>query len=163
MKRVVDLGCGDYVNAGAIDLGDAHYTGVDIYDQLIAENNRRHGDDRHEFVVADLVDDELPDGDLCLVTAVLYLMSRVDAERVLAKLRRYRYVLITDGQPDLPLEERRNVDKPTDKYTRRDYYGSGFYLELPPFSLDLKVVHEYLLTTGEVMRTVLIENPEAGT
>lgn len=163
VKRVVDLGCGDYVNAGAIDLGAAHYTGVDIYDQLIAENKRRHGDDRHEFVVADLVDDELPDGDLCLVTAVLYLMSRVDAERALAKLRRYRYVLITDGQPDLPLEERRNVDKPTDKYTRRDYYGNGFYLELPPFSLDLEVVHEYLLTTGEVMRTVLIENPEAGT
>lgn len=162
VRRVVDLGCGDFVNAGAIDLGDAHYTGVDIYHELIAENNRRHGDDRHEFVVADLVDDELPDGDLCLVTAVLYLMSHADAQRVLAKLRKYRYVLVTDGQPDLPPERRRNVDKPTDKYTRRDYYGNGFYLELPPFSLDLQVVHKYPLPSGEVMRTVLIENQGAG-
>ncbi len=162
VKRVVDLGCGDFVNADAIAFGDAHYTGVDIYDELIAENSRRHGDDRNAFVVADLVEDELPDGDLCLVAAVLYLMSHVDAQRVLAKLRKYRYVLITDGQPALPLEQRRNVDKQTDKYTRRDYYGTGFYLELPPFSLDVEVVHEYPLATGEVMRTVLIEHREAG-
>jgi perosamine synthetase len=162
VKRVVDLGCGDFVNAGAIDIGDAHYTGVDIYDELIAENNRRHGDDRHEFVVADLVDDELPDGDLCLVTAVLYLMSHADVQRVLAKLRKYRYVLVTDGQPDQPPQRHRNIDKPTDKYTRRDYYGNGFYLELPPFEVELEVVHEYPLVTGEVMRTVLIANPGAG-
>jgi SAM-dependent methyltransferase len=158
VRRVVDLGCGDFIIAGGIDLGDVHYIGLDIYDELIAENNRRYGDDRHEFVVADLVDDDLPDGDLCLVSSVLYLMSHADAQKVLAKLRKYPYLLITDGQPDLPPEQHRNVDKPTDKYTRRDYYGTGFYLELPPFSLDLDVVHEYRLPSGEVMRTVLIES-----
>jgi perosamine synthetase len=158
VRTVVDLGCGDHANAAAIDLGDAYYIGVDIYDELITENNRRFGDDQHEFLVADIVDDELPDGDLCLLSAVLYLMSHADAQKVLAKVRKYPHVLITDGQPDLAPGQRRNVDKPTDKYTRRDYYGTGFYLELPPFDLDLRVVHEYRLPTGEVMRTVLIDN-----
>jgi hypothetical protein len=66
--------------------------------------------------------------------------------------------LITDGQADIPAAERGNIDKPTDKYTPRDYYGNGFYLELPPFNLDLEVVCEYRIPSGEVLRTVLIES-----
>lgn len=161
VRRVVDLGCGDFVSSGGIELGDAEYLGTDIYDELILHNRELYGDERHRFEVVDLVEDELPAGDLALVTMVLYLMSHADVLRVLPKLRQYRYVLVTDGQPKATVGERLNLDKPTDKYTPRDWHGTGFWLELPPFDLDLEVLCEHELTDGEVMRTVLIEHPDA--
>lgn len=156
-QRVVDLGCGDFVASSGIDMGSARYVGLDIYDQLIARNREQFGDDRHEFHVVDLVEDDLPPGDLALATMVLYLMSHDDVWSVLRKLSQYRYALITDGQPIIPPDERRNIDKPTDKYTPRDWYGSGFWLELPPFSLDCEVLCEHPLPGGEIMRTVIVE------
>jgi SAM-dependent methyltransferase len=159
VRRVVDLGCGDFVASSGIEMGDAQYTGVDIYDRLIAENRRRFGDARHEFRVADLIEDDLPDGDLALVAMVLYLMSHADALAVLRKLRKYRYVIIADGQPRVPPAERVNVDKPTDKFTPRDWHGTGFWLELPPFDLVLEVLCEHALTDDELMRTVVLEHP----
>ncbi|MFE9098033.1 hypothetical protein [Streptomyces sp. NPDC007264] len=161
VRRVVDLACGDHRLAAETDLGDTHYTGVDIYDRLIEHDRRRYGDERHEFLVRDLVEDELPAGDLCLISMALYLMSFEHVRAVLPKLRRYRYVLITDGQADIPAAERRNIDKPTGKYTPRDLYGNGFYLELEPFDVRLDVVQEYRIPSGELIRTVLLEHPEA--
>ncbi|MCX4763826.1 class I SAM-dependent methyltransferase [Streptomyces sp. NBC_01275] len=161
IRRVVDLACGDHKVAAETDLGDTHYVGVDIYDRLIEHNRRHYGGERREFLVRDMVEDELPPGDLCLISMALYLMSFEHVQAVLPKLRRYRYVLITDGQPDLPAQERRNLDKPTGKYTPRDLFGNGFYLELEPFGLHLDVVLEYPLQNGELMRTVLLEHPEA--
>lgn len=158
IRRIVDLGCGDFEASSEIDMGDAYYVGVDIYDDLIEYNQRHYGGERREFRVCDLIDDDLPPGDLCLVTMVLYIMSHEDVFPILKTLKQYRYVLITDGQADIEPSARRNINKQTDKYTRRDYYNNGFYLELPPFNLDLKVVHEYLLPSGELVRTVLLEH-----
>jgi hypothetical protein len=161
IKRVVDLACGDFQVARETDLGDVQYVGVDIYDELIEHNQVLYGDDRHEFLVCDLVEDELPPGDLCLLSMALYLMSHADVLTVLPKLTRYHYVLVTDGQADISVAERRNVDKPTGKYSPREIHGNGFYLELPPFDVPLEVVCEYPIPGGEVIRTVLIEHPDA--
>ena len=77
---------------------------------------------------------------------------------VINKLDRYRWVLITDGQVDIPSEKRRNIDKETGKCTPLDLYGNGFYLELEPFNLDVDVRLEYALPSGELIRTVLLDN-----
>jgi SAM-dependent methyltransferase len=158
ITRVVDLGCGDFEASSGIDMGDAHYIGVDIYDELIRYNQEHYGSARREFRVCDLIEDALPPGDLCLVTMVLYIMSHEDVFPILEKLKKYRYVLVTDGQADIEPSAHCNINKKTDKYTRRDYYNNGFYLELPPFNLNLKVVHEYALPSGELVRTVLLEH-----
>ena len=158
IKRIVDLGCGDFEASSGIDMGAAHYIGVDIYDQLIAYDIQHYGNSCREFRICDLVEDELPPGDLCLATFVLYIMSHEDVVPVLEKLKQYRYVLITDGQADIDPSARRNINKRTDKYTRRDYYNNGFYLELPPFNLDLTVVNQHQLPSGELVRTVLLEH-----
>lgn len=163
IETIVDLACGDYQVSRETVLGDRQYIGVDIYDALIAHNTSLFGDERHLFLTRDLVEDDLPEGDLCLVSMALYLMSHADVLQIVPKLRRYRYVLATDGQPDLPPGERRNIDRPTGKYTPRDLYGAGFYLELPPFDLELSVVCEYLLASGEIIRTVLIANDQPTT
>jgi hypothetical protein len=53
------------------------------------------------------------------------------------------------------------VEKPTDRYTCT-YRGHGFWLKLPPHSLDATVVLEYALPSGEIMRTVLLEHASVG-
>ncbi len=155
VKTVVDLGCGDFEAAQAIDLGSSRYIGVDIYGDLIDHNRALYGIYGYEFIRADIVEDDLPAGDLCLVALTLYIMSFADVQRVIEKLRQYQFVLITDGQPEIEPVARRNIDKPTDKYTRQDYFENGFWLELEPFSLPVEVVHDYVLTSGEHIRTVL--------
>ena len=158
IKQIVDLGCGDFEASSGIDFGDAHYTGLDIYDELINYNRELFSNPQFEFRVCDMVDDDLPPGDLCLITLVLYLMSYEDIFPILEKIKQYRYVLITDGQANIPVSSRLNKDKKTDKYTRGNYYNNGLYLEQPPFNLDLNVVHEYQLPSGELIRTVLLEH-----
>lgn len=155
IESVVDLGCGDFEAASAIDLGRARYVGVDIYRDLIEHDRALYGSDRHEFVHADIVEEPLPPGQLCLVALTLYILSFADVHQVLKKLRQYEYVLITDGQPEIDPSDRRNIDKPTDKYTRQDYFGNGFWLEIEPFSLPVTVVHDYALPTREHIRTIL--------
>jgi len=98
-----------------------------------------------------------------LVAPARILLREADDQRlqvlaILPKLEKYRYAFITDGQPDIFTAERRNIDKPTDKYTPRDYYNNGFYLELRPFDLESEVVREYRIPSGEILRTVLIES-----
>ena len=158
IQSVIDLGCGDFEVSRGIDMQGAQYTGVDIYDKLIEYDIEHYGDERHKFMVRDLVEDELPSSELCLITLVLYILSFEEVFSILKKLNQYSYVLITDGQADIPLSERKNIDKKTDKYTRRDYFNNGFYLELPPFNLDVEVVCEYQLPSNELIRTVLLDN-----
>lgn len=161
VRSVVDLACGDHQLSHDTAMTGVHYTGVDIYDRLIEHNRRLYGDAAHRFDVVDLVEDELPPADLALVSLVLYLMSHADVLRILPKLRRYRYVLVTDGQADIREHQRRNIDKPTGKYTPLDLFGNGFYLELPPFDVQVEVVCEYGLPSGEMIRTVLLHHPDA--
>lgn len=158
VTSIADLGCGDAEIVKGIAVPDGvTYVGLDIHTRLIEYDRRNCQRSGWRFDVADLVEDPLPEADLCLVSTVLYLMSFADAAAVLDKLGVYRWVLVTDGQADIPNYERRNIDKPTGKYTPRDLFGNGFYLELPPFDLELEVVLETLLPSGEIMRTVLLE------
>ena len=155
ISSVVDLCCGDHQAASAIDLGSATYVGVDIYPALIEYDQALYGDEQRSFICADVTEDTLPPGQLALIALALYIMSFDDVMKVLAKLHAYEMVLITDGQPPIAPEQRLNIDKPTDKYTRQDYFGNGFWLELAPFSLPVEVVHEYAIASGEHIRTVL--------
>lgn len=158
IRSVVDLGCGDFEMASGIDMQGATYVGVDIFPDLIAWNTAHFGQVGRSFCVADIVEDDLPDGDLAMIHTVLYILSEQDVRRALAKLEKYPFVLVTDGQPDIPSDARRNIDKKTDKYTRHDYYNNGFYLELPPYNLNVEVLLEHKLSSGEIMRTLLLDH-----
>lgn len=162
IASVVDLGCGDYTVADQIDMQGASYTGVDVFSDLVALNNQNHGSEAVRFVQADIVEDELPGGDLCLIRQVLQHLSHADIQRVLAKLADFRYVLITDGQAPIPGARRRNLDKQTGRSTRGSLFNNGLWLELPPFSLPVDVMLEYAVEDGEppgeILRTLLVKN-----
>jgi SAM-dependent methyltransferase len=166
VRHVVDLGCGDFrVGARLIDGIDISYIGVDIVAPLIQNNRRRYGSERVRFACLNIIDDELPDGDLCMIRQVLQHLSNEQIDRVLKNVQKYRFVIVTEHYPAPGALRERNRDKPCGEDVRI-YDGSGVFLDAPPFNrkvsgplLDVNAGH-CLMHTGERIRTFLLDNSD---
>jgi len=157
ITRLVDLGCGDFrVGQRLVAGGNFDYVGVDIVPALIAHYSTRFGDSKVRFACLNIIEDELPNGQLCLIRQVLQHLSNREIQAVLRKCSAYPYVLITEhlyvGKNSRP-----NLDKPHGPDTRV-YDRSGVFLNRPPFGLTTQTVLELPYADGEVLRSVLLEN-----
>jgi hypothetical protein len=98
-KTLVDIGCGDFTWAQALPIRQ-NYVGVDLVPEIIERNNRLHANERRRFLLADGVEDELPDGDTVLCREVLFHLSFADIgnllTNILAKPRRF-FIATTDA------------------------------------------------------------------
>lgn len=155
----VDLGCGDMaIGRELIPLCRA-FVGVDVAGFVVEHNRAELGAYNVRFVHADIVADELPDGDVCFVRQVFQHLSNRQIAAVLPKLRRYRHVYITEHIPSsgdwVP-----NRDKPHGAGIRLTV-GSGVDLTAAPFGIapeEIGVVLEVACgASGDagVIRTVL--------
>ena len=166
IRSVVDLGCGDFRVAAGLQRTRVRYVGVDIVDELVERNQVRYGSENISFLCRDIVTDELPDADLCLVRQVLQHLSNEQILAVLAKTGKYRLVLITEHYPAPGVHVVANRDKPHGSDTRT-FDGSGVYLEQSPFNmkdlqlfLDLETT-DWLVEKGESIRTFLVSNGQS--
>jgi SAM-dependent methyltransferase len=137
---IVDLGCGDFrVGRGVLAVCEnrlAKYIAVDIVSSLIEHNQRHHQTDKVEFVCQNIIDEDLPKGDLCFVRQVLQHLSNEQVQQILAKISQsYRYAFITEHQPTHETNVVPNLDKPHGGDIRL-FDGSGVYIGKPPFLLD---------------------------
>jgi len=106
-----------------VDLGGARYVGVDIVPALVAADRERHGGPGREFLVRDLVRDDLPAADLVLCRDCLVHLSGRDALAAVANLRRSgSRLLLATTFPEL----RANRDIVTGQWRPLN-------LRLPPF------------------------------
>ena len=141
---IVDLGCGDF-SVGArllLRLPPVQYLGCDVVPEIIEHNRKHYGSSRVQFQALDIVSEELPDGDICLVRQVFQHLSNRDIARVLPKLRKYRHLYVTEGQP-LVRVGKPNPDKAANADVRFDWrtgYGRGVELDLPPWNLPIEEV-----------------------
>jgi SAM-dependent methyltransferase len=164
IKAVVDLGCGDYRVGRLLRTTGVRYVGVDIVPELIERNRKIFADEETQFECCDLLEDELPAGDVCLVRQVLQHMSNREIGRAVARLGRYPYVLITEHLPAPDRLVQPNLDKPHGADTRV-VDGSGVFLDLPPFSVPIdRIILETpvlspIASEGEVLRTLLLKTP----
>jgi len=131
---VVDLGCGDFSVGRRIASQCGRYVGVDIVKPLIDHNRKIFGNSSVSFVHADMVTDDLPDGDVCLVRQVFQHLSNDQILEVLPKLDRYRCSFITEHHPSETRLRRPNVDKPHGGGIRARQ-RSGVFLDQPPFNV----------------------------
>lgn len=161
---IVDLGCGDFAVGGRLlsSLQNVRYIGCDIVPEIIAHNNRFHGSHDVCFESLDIVSQPLPDGDICLVRQVLQHLPNGDISVVLPKLRKYRYVYVTEAQPVEPLGPP-NPDKPVGAGVRFDWRtgrGRGVELNLPPWNCAVEVVCRAPVSTigREIVITYRIAN-----
>jgi SAM-dependent methyltransferase len=95
IKRVVDLGCGDWAFSRLVDWSGVDYLGVDAVDDVVQANRRAFGE-RARFRTVDITGESLPDGDLVILKDVLQHWPTEEILRFLPRLRRYRYALITN-------------------------------------------------------------------
>jgi 2-polyprenyl-3-methyl-5-hydroxy-6-metoxy-1,4-benzoquinol methylase len=142
VKRVVDLGCGDFRVGRRIALESIHYVGVDIVEPVINVNRARFSSDHIDFRCIDVIAEDIPDGDLCLVREVLQHLSNSQILAILAKLKKFKWVIVTESQPGPPGSFTPNRDKPHGGDSRA-LWKSGVVLSEPPFSLP----HVELLLT----------------
>lgn len=126
IKTIADLGCGDFNVGSRIAPFVVDYTGCDIVPELIERNKKKFGNDRCSFVCLDMVEDELPAADLCLIREVFQHLSNKEVMKVLSKLRQYKFVLVTETIKSG--EEGFNKDIPHGTHR-------GVSLEYPPFCI----------------------------
>ena len=130
---LVDIGCGDYRVSSRITASGLRYIGVDIVPELIEHNARVYGSKSVDFRCLDVVEQDPPAGDVCLIRQVLQHLSNTDITQILPRLEQYEYVLVTEHLPDVI--RRANVNMWTGAATRSPY-GSGVCLDQPPFSVQ---------------------------
>jgi hypothetical protein len=131
----VDLGCGDYSVGQNLSPFCGQYVGVDIVAPLIKHNQEKFGSAKVSFQHLDIVNGDLPDGDVCFVREVLQHLSNAQIAAVLKKLEKFRWCFITEHQPSPDRLQQPNLDKPHNGDIRIGS-GSGIFLEEPPFSVS---------------------------
>jgi SAM-dependent methyltransferase len=159
VKRVVDLGCGDFsVGRRIAEATGARYIGIDVVPELIEHHRGTVRNPRVSFQCADATSDPLPAADLCLIRQVFQHLSNEEIAKVLANLGGYAQVLITEHVPVHP--QSINRDKPHGPDVRVRY-GSGVYLEQPPFSKPVVEVWKFPLNKNSILRTVLLSQTDS--
>ncbi|MEN9252146.1 MAG: class I SAM-dependent methyltransferase [Thermostichales cyanobacterium BF3_bins_165] len=143
----VDLGCGDFrVGQRLIPLC-SRYIGVDIVEPLINENRDKYGNSNIEFLKLDIIQDQLPDGDVCFVRQVLQHLSNQQIVTILDKIRKYPWVFITEHYPSDNQAIYPNKDKVHGGDIRL-YDNSGVYLTEPPFAIPRQHLEMVLEVPG---------------
>ena len=155
IRKIVDVGCGDWQLSRLVDWGTARYTGVDVVPELIAANTRQYGTRRIRFITADARTDRLPTADLLVCKDVLQHwpnQSIVDFLR--RNLARYRYALLTNDIASVHEHPGVNADVPLGHWRPLD-------LEMPPFGLHADWRRD-LDIRGEWTKRILLVRRAAG-
>ncbi|MBS0558658.1 MAG: class I SAM-dependent methyltransferase [Proteobacteria bacterium] len=165
VESVLEIGCGDFSVASRYAAACKDYLGIDVVDELVAFNRARHGSGKVRFLHADATRAELPAADLCIVRQVFQHLSNRDIAAILRNTRGCRLLLVTEHLPSVAKLRRPNMDKRACPDVRVTF-GSGVYLDRPPFNLPVEVlldvpIAEFNVSDGERLRTVLIRNPPA--
>jgi len=150
IATVVDLGCGDF-RVGKALASFTEYVGVDVVPEMIERNRTKFPGVRFECL--DLIVDALPKADLAIVRQVFQHLSNAQIAAALENLKQYRFLLVSEHVPKNPRQFNRDKVHGPDV---RAYYGSGVYVDQPPFSRGIAC--EWNLPLGDdVLRTVLIQ------
>jgi len=152
MRHVVDLGCGDFEVGRRYAGLCTSYTGVDIVPDIITLNQQRYGNNQLFFRHCDITRDPLPAGRICLIRQVLQHLSNKNIETVLKKISGFDLVVVTEHYPRPEYLVRKNIDK-EDGAEVRAVYGSGVYLDAPPFRLQGRCLNKLLEVEGSDLGT----------
>jgi SAM-dependent methyltransferase len=159
LKSVTDLGCGDFsVGRRIVEATGVRYTGIDVVPELIEHHKRTAGNGGISFACLDITTDPLPTADLCLIRQVLQHLSNREIAQVIANLNGFPLTLISEDVPTHPKSFNRDKAHGPDI---RSYYGSGVYVDMPPFSKPIAGLWDFPLTSNSVLRTALLSHADS--
>lgn len=134
---VVDLGCGDFNVGSKIRQHFTTYIACDVAPQVLDENRQRYANLDVEFRQLDMIVDEFPDADVCIIRQVLQHLSNADISTVVEKTRKFKVLILTEPIPRSPFTP--NLDQPTGVSSRLARgIPSGVVVTEPPFSLPVR-------------------------
>ncbi|MDD1532490.1 MULTISPECIES: class I SAM-dependent methyltransferase [unclassified Bradyrhizobium] len=98
-RQLVDIGCGDFNWMQAVE-GDFNYLGIDVVPSVIKTNIARFGGDRRRFLCTDATQNSIESGDVAICREVLFHLSFVDAQRLIANIKRagFKYIILTSDK-----------------------------------------------------------------
>jgi SAM-dependent methyltransferase len=152
-KVFVDLGCGDFNVGKKLIPFCSEYIGVDIVKPIILRNQEKYGNDSIKFIHLDIVKDELPDGDVCFVRQVLQHLSNRENLEIIRKIKKYRWVFITEHYPTNNENIIPNIDMIHGSKIRV-YDNSAVYLSEPPYKLPEEELEEVLAVDGNELMAI---------
>ena len=167
VKSVLEIGCGDFHVSNQILKGlDVNYIGGDVVDELIAHHSKNYQTDKIRFQKINAIDDELPAADLIVIRQVLQHLSNDHVQKILNKISKFKYALITEHLPGSP-EAIYNLDKITGPHIRMKF-NSGVFINQPPFSVQhaqifLEYQHDDTIKGKRIpatLRTHLVTQPD---
>lgn len=157
VRRLVDIGCGDFQVAGRILARlerPITYIGCDIAANVVAYNEQTYGRPGVSFRCLDVTRDAAPDGDLVTVREVFQHLSNDAILAALANLRRsFTHAIVTEYQPAVPCTPNLDI---ASGYRTRDGLNSGVFLSQPPFSLAVLETYDTTASATERLRTKLV-------
>ncbi len=152
IRRVLDVGCGDWQVGSLLDWSGIDYTGVDVVSPVIEADRARFGSAKVHFEVADARAGTLPPADLLLIKDVLQHWPTADVQRFLAEtLPRYRYALITNDIASSHFTGVLNQDIEMGSWRTLD-------LQAPPFGLAAKAHWDYDIQGQWTKRVLLVSH-----
>ena len=132
---VCDLGCGDFNVGKELVPYTAKYIAVDIAEQLIERNKTKFSADNLEFQYLDLAEDDLPAGDCAIVRQVLQHLSNQEVHKVVTKLAKFKYVILTEHLPEGDFVSNKDIISGQGIRLRKQ---SGLRLTDTPFNFQVK-------------------------
>ncbi|MEP5254336.1 MAG: class I SAM-dependent methyltransferase [Winogradskyella arenosi] len=156
---VCDLGCGDFNIGKQLIPYSKTYIGIDIVESLIERNKTVFKAENLEFRCLNIVEDDLPEADCIIIRQVLQHLSNAEILKIVQKLKRYPYIIITEHIPQGEFEA--NKDKISSLGIRLKQ-NSGVNLLKPPFHLNVKHVEQLTVSLptnqkGQIV-TLLYQN-----
>ncbi len=86
IKSILDIPCGDWFWMQHVDLSGISYTGADIVEEIINDNQKYAATDLISFKLLDLLEDELPNHDLIFCRDCLVHFSYKDIRKALKNM-----------------------------------------------------------------------------
>lgn len=140
IKKVVDLGCGDWAFSRYIDWEGIEYIGYDIVPSVIERNTRLFSAPNITFIYANIEEIDLPDADLVLCKDVFQHLPNTSIHHLLKKMEKYPRCIITN-YIDMVKPNRNNRD------IKIGYYHP-ISLTKAPFNVQGEVVLRFLSGIG---------------
>jgi len=135
--NVVDLGCGDFNVGKQLRRFCDEYIACDVVPELIERNKKVFHDLNVDFRCLDMIEENLPVGDVVFIRQVFQHLSNEQILKVANKLYQYKFLILSESLPKDDFTP--NIDKAVGGHTRIDGdIKSGIILTVPPFNLLLK-------------------------
>ena len=156
---LIDCGCGDF-NVGKNFLSSSKkYYAIDIFQDIIDLNKSKFKHENLQFLKLDIVEDNIPSGDVCIVRQTLQHLSNQDIHSFLKNIKnKFKFLLVTEHLPDGKFKS--NIDMKT-SFLIRPLFNSGILLHEKPFEIKFKHMDELLRVSAApdegVISTILYE------